>query len=333
LYEGKGKVRDSSGLRLPVFIGIGPPRTGTTWLHHALDGVAGLPIEKETRFFTERHHKGIEWYARRFKDSPARNAIGEICPSYFASIEAIERIHAYIPDCKIICTFRDPVQRAYSNYKLMRRMALTQATFEDALVTHDEIWESNRYGFYLRKWRAHFGADRVLVTLFDDLIHEPQAYVNRICKFVGANTVVLTERNFSPGARNEIEYQPTPAGARLAQAVHILRSWLEEHEMTGLLKLVRGWGAFRYFVEHGNPFPALDPKLESRVRERFRGDVDELEDLIGRDLSSWKRGGDDTSYQINCQLSGRSLSRRDSNHVSAIRGFESFRARNKKRSH
>ena len=134
-------MNDSTRLRLPVFIGIGPTRTGSTWLHHALGGVAGLPSEKETRFFGGRHHKGIEWYSRRFADCPDKAPIGEICPTYFASIEAIERIHSYIPDCKIICTFRDPVHRAYSHYKLMRRLAVTRDAFEDALAADDRNWE------------------------------------------------------------------------------------------------------------------------------------------------------------------------------------------------
>jgi hypothetical protein len=33
----------SAQLRLPEFIGVGPARTGTTWLNEALLEVAGLP--------------------------------------------------------------------------------------------------------------------------------------------------------------------------------------------------------------------------------------------------------------------------------------------------
>jgi hypothetical protein len=291
LEEKERGRRHSSGLRLPAFIGIGPARTGSTWLHHALGGVAKLPIEKETRFFTDRHHKGISWYARRFEDGHGIAPVGEICPAYFASIEAIELIHTYIPDCKVICTFRDPVDRAYSSYKLMRRMALTHKTFEDALAVSDRNWESNRYEFYLRKWRNRFGAEQVLVTLFDELIREPQAYLDRVCNFIGANRVVLAERSFPSGARNEIAHQPTRAGACLGWAVQTVRSWLEEHEVGTVLKFVQGWGVSRYFDDHGIPFPALDPELEVRLRERFRPEIEALEDLIGRDLSPWKWRG------------------------------------------
>ena len=286
-------MSDPSGLRLPDFIGIGPTRTGSTWLHHALGGVTELPGVKETRFFGERYYKGIDWYTRHFQNSLDRAPIGEICPTYFPSIEAIERIHSYIPDCKIICTFRDPVHRAYSHYKLMRRLAATRDTFEDALAADDGNWESNRYEFYLRKWRARFGAERVLVTLFDDLICDPQAYLDRICRFVGAKRVALAERKFPPRARNEIKRQPT--NRSLALVAQMLRSWLEDHEAKLVLKFLRDSRGFRYFFEHGEPFPPLDSEVEARLRGRFRPEVEALEELIGRDLSSWKQNGDSTA--------------------------------------
>src|SRR5215831_20542545 len=99
--------------RLPDFIAVGPPRAATTWLDLVLRGHAGLPGQtKETHFFTRNYARGIDWYARHFRHCTADPVVGEICPSYFASGEARERIGLTIPDCKIICTLRDPVERA-----------------------------------------------------------------------------------------------------------------------------------------------------------------------------------------------------------------------------
>ena len=152
---------------------------------------------------------------------------------------------------------------------------------------------NNRYEFYLRKWRARFGAERVLVTLFDDLICDPQAYLDRICRFVGAKRVALAERKFPPRARNEIKRQPT--NRSLALVAQMVRSWLEDHEVKLVLKFLRDCGGFRYFFEHGEPFPPLDSEVEARLRRRFRPEVEALEGLIGRDLSSWKQNGDSTA--------------------------------------
>src|SRR6202022_2027906 len=95
-------------LRLPDFIGIGPHRTGTTWLHNALQGVAVLPRgTKETRFFAGRYHKGIEWYADHFRHGAHDVPIGEFNPNFFKA-ETIDRIHTHLPNCRLICTMRDP---------------------------------------------------------------------------------------------------------------------------------------------------------------------------------------------------------------------------------
>lgn len=50
------------------FIGIGPMRAGTSWLHHALSlhpGVS-LPREKETFYFDRYFERGPAWYAAHF---------------------------------------------------------------------------------------------------------------------------------------------------------------------------------------------------------------------------------------------------------------------------
>ena len=64
------ETHNGKSLRLPDFIHVGPPRTGTTWLHEVLKGHVGLPEGKSTRFFETEYHRGIEWYADFFKDYP-----------------------------------------------------------------------------------------------------------------------------------------------------------------------------------------------------------------------------------------------------------------------
>src|SRR5271170_7360383 len=107
--------------RFPDFIHVGPPRCGTTWLHEALSPHIRLPPQKETLFFESFYDRGIDWYSDLFKDALPNIRCGEIAPSYFANSAVRERIHSHIPNCKIICTFRDPATRLYSQYRLLRR--------------------------------------------------------------------------------------------------------------------------------------------------------------------------------------------------------------------
>ncbi|MGH7778688.1 MAG: hypothetical protein ACREQR_02520 [Candidatus Binataceae bacterium] len=82
--NGSGGDRAGKSRRLPNFIAIGPARTGTTWLHHALAPQIALPQgTKETSFFSSRYGFGIDWYAWHFRNALPDAVAGEVCP-YFA---------------------------------------------------------------------------------------------------------------------------------------------------------------------------------------------------------------------------------------------------------
>jgi len=84
-----------SSRKLPSFFVIGPPRTGTSWLHNVLSQRAWLSSPtKETRFFDRHFHRGIDWYISHYRAADEGRRIGEIAPTYFASNEARERIAA-----------------------------------------------------------------------------------------------------------------------------------------------------------------------------------------------------------------------------------------------
>jgi Sulfotransferase domain len=101
--------------RLPDFLGVGPPRTATSWLDAALRGHAAMPREiKEVDFFVKNYARGIDWYRSYFRDADPALPAGEICPSYFGPPEVRERVKLHLPNCKIICTIRDPVESLYS---------------------------------------------------------------------------------------------------------------------------------------------------------------------------------------------------------------------------
>src|SRR5271154_5339240 len=97
--------------RLPGYIAVGPTRTATTWLQRVLTGHLGLPKGiKETQFFIWNYHLGLDWYRWHFRNCPPHLPVMEIAPTYFDSPQARERLKSHIPDCKIICTVRDPVE-------------------------------------------------------------------------------------------------------------------------------------------------------------------------------------------------------------------------------
>jgi hypothetical protein len=75
---------------------------------------------KETRFFDKHFDRGLAWYRSHYHRATGARVIGEVAPTYFASPQARERIARLIPHAKIVCTFRNPVDRVISLYRLKR---------------------------------------------------------------------------------------------------------------------------------------------------------------------------------------------------------------------
>src|SRR5438874_7151974 len=164
--------------RLPDYFLIGPPRTGTSWLHSVLNEHTVLPTTKETRFFDLHFHRGVDWYRAHYPSLTSNRPMGEVAPTYFASDQARERIALTVPDARIVCIFRDPVERIVSLYRLKRAYGMIPWTFEQAISRDPELMESGKYATNLKAWRRRLGAGQVLATVYDDLCNQPQAYVD-----------------------------------------------------------------------------------------------------------------------------------------------------------
>lgn len=281
--------RTKARLILPNFIGVGPGRTGTTWLNAALEGHVGLPQNvKEVFFFSRYYGKGIEWYAQHFRNCAPDSPIGEFSPGYYRSRDALERIAFHIPDCRIVVTLRNPVERAYSHYKMLRHYAFVRdISFENVLETRPEIMEANRYAHHLLAWNRTFGKDHVLVCLYDDLRHDPQAYISRICRFIGAPQIDL--RSAPVRQRDVHSFERMPKNLWLARRARKLRWGLKErgfYRTIGWLEEARVWD---FCFGRGEKFPPLSDETRERLRRELLPEIEALEDLIGRDLSNWKQ--------------------------------------------
>jgi hypothetical protein len=272
-------------LRLPDFLGIGPPRTATTWLELVLRGRVGLPEgTKETQFFVWRYDLGLEWYADYFRNCPPDLPVGEFTPGYFDSPLARERIAHDLPKCRIICTLRDPAERLYSHYRLWRRIGYTKSPFESAAFGHRQLLDTARYADHLKDWFDRFGRAQVLVLLHDDLLADRQGFLDRVCDFIGIARFDIADTGWVNQRVHPVEQAPRSFHtARRAQYVKRKLERYRFHRLLGLCDPI-----FKFCFSGGPDFPPLDPELADRIRASLRPQTDALEQLIGRDLSAWK---------------------------------------------
>jgi hypothetical protein len=278
------RINTSNRRRLPEFIGVGSIRTATTWLHEQLKSHVGLPLVKESRFFDRYYDRGLDWYGRLFRDAPADQPVGEFCPTYFPLTAVRDRIRHDLPACKIIVTLRDPVDRAYSQYKMLRHDGyLPDVSFDEALKINPGIVNSSRYATHLVKWFEGAGRDNVLVCFYDDLVSDGQGFLDRVCDFIGiprAPVVALDKKTINA-------FEAGPKSAFLARVAIVTKSALQSHDYFRTDALLDRMGFFAFCRGRGVKFPPIPSELALRLREELLPEIQALEQLVGRDLSTW----------------------------------------------
>lgn len=252
-----------------------------------LRGRVILPLTtKETRFFDIHFHRGLEWYRAHYPRITEGRRIGEVAPTYFASVEARERIAQLIPAARVVCIFRDPVERILSLYRLKRAYGLIPWSFEQAIVEDPELMDTSRYGANYRAWQNALGPHQVLATIYDDLRDDPQAFLDRLVDFIGVPRFTLTPLQHrrvhgSESITHPRSYIRTKTATRVAD-------WLKAQRFNKLVATIRDSPLRQFFLSGGRPFADPPSEFAARLYELFRPEVEEVEAILKRDLAPWK---------------------------------------------
>ena len=286
---------------LPSFFIVGPPRTGTSWLHDVLNQSVNLPYPtKETRFFDLHFQRGIKWYRAHFPCLFANLPVGEIAPTYFASELARERIAQTVPEAKLIFVFRNPVQRIVSLYRIKRAYGLYPWSLEQALDQDNELIASGRYCTTLREWQRAFSKEQLLITIYEDLRTNPQSFVDNVTQFISVPRIVLRKSQLSSIHSSESMTEPRSyLATRSATAV---ADWLKARRLDKAVAVVRNSSLMKFFIGGGSPFADVPQAVLDRICEIFRPEVKQLETILSRDLSSWTTISPDSSKGLHRPL-------------------------------
>lgn len=285
------------GRALPSFFIVGPPRTGTTWLHETLKDHTLLPHPtKETRFFDRHFHRGLDWYCAHYPRQFDARKMGEIAPTYFASEDANERIARVIPGARVVCVFRNPVHRVLSLYKLKRAYGMIPWNFEQAMVHDPEMQESSKYATRLKAWQNAHGPGQVLVMFYDDLCAHPQTFIDRLVDFIGVPRFALTDsQNLRVHASETMTH---PRSYQRTRSATTMADWFKARRLDGLVAAIRNSPLRSFFLGGGPPFPEVPKETVLALYRKFRSEVEELEAMLNRDLSSWKEMCDPAQHRI-----------------------------------
>src|SRR3546814_14583551 len=120
------------GHTLPRFIIFGAVKAATTWLTYQLQQNPAVYLpDPEPHYFSSEFHRGLSWYGEFFRGAAPGQLPGEKSADYLAHPDAARRIAALPPDPPWFVQHRIPLDRAYSDYRLLYRHGTVRGRPED----------------------------------------------------------------------------------------------------------------------------------------------------------------------------------------------------------
>jgi hypothetical protein len=306
--------------RIPEFFIVGHAKSGTTAMYEMLrqHPQIFMPEVKETWYFASelrrsprkgenpRHPVTLEGYLALFEGASPDQRLGEATPSYLFSHEAAARIAELQPDARIIALLREPASflrslhmqflrtDVESEKDLGRAIALEEerrqgrslprnSTRPATLIYSDHV----RYTEQLRRYHAVFPREQVLVLIYEDFRADNEDTVRRVLRFLDVREEVpLRSAEVNPAVRIR-----SPRVHELVRSLYLGRSPAARIGKTAIKtvtpqRLRRSALGAQKRMQQGKPKPP-DEQLAAELRRRFKPEVEELSEYLGRDLVSF----------------------------------------------
>jgi len=177
---------------LPDFVIIGAMKSATSTLYDQLTAQQDIFMctPKEPNFFSdaEQYAKGMAWYSELFAKSSDGSIMGEASTHYTklpTYPKSVERIRKHLPNARFVYVMRHPVDRLVSHYIHEWSTGVYNCSIEKAIDRYPEMIAYGCYAMQLDPFFKAFGSNAVLPVFFDRLTREPQAELERICRFIG----------------------------------------------------------------------------------------------------------------------------------------------------
>lgn len=289
------------------FLLAGFPKCATTSLYGALKAVDDvfLPKGKETLFNTwygkvenaqnvlaEKYYRGI----RRTQ------LVGAIEPGIYsgrgdagwAGAESVYKIFG--PRLKIMFLVRNPVEAAFSEFKMMVRngdeycdnvyqrwQSFSMEMFDEFIDTSVDM-ENFKYIRWIREFGEYYPREQIKIVLFEELIHDTGKVVDDILRFVGSKCKFQSE---TLPCWNKGDFVPADKkGWEKGKQFNALRFYSKynpldkEQEPDSILQSRSEYEAAEKIYN-----PQMSQDQRKKLEAYYNGSVRGLEEFIGRSLS------------------------------------------------
>ncbi len=300
------------------FFIIGAPKCGTTSLYEYLHSHPDICFSdsKEPHYFSHDFpgycttYSVEEYHQKEFNHCSSDDVLrGEGSVWYLYSKVAVKEIHEYNPDARILIMLRNPIDMLCSLHsQLLYNLDEDVTDFKEAWGLQEqraalknipkwcrvpEFLQYKNIGMYstqLERVYEVFPVHQIKVILFDDLVNDPGAVYSDVLGFLGLekdgrSNFQVTNSNksliFEPLA---VFIQRPPAF--IVSMVTAMKKLLGVHRF-GIYPILNKINVF--FNTRKQSRRPLCIKFKKTIFNVLVDDINKTEELIGRDLSSWKK--------------------------------------------
>ena len=268
----------------PDFIIIGAMKCGTSTLHEQLAAQPGffMTTPKEPNFFSDDDvfSRGMGWYSALFGAAAAGDVKGEASTHYTKLSThpyAAERLHAALPDVKLIYLMRHPVDRLVSHYIHEWTMGAVKGEIDDVANAGSAFVDYGLYARQLAPYLERFGADNILPMFLERMNEAPGEELARAASFLGYDRPVRWCDDLGPQNVSKDRIRRFP-----------LYDLLVESAPATALRRALAPRALRDFIKgklQMRDRPMLSPDAQQRAERIFDEDLGQLGDMLGVKLA------------------------------------------------
>lgn len=269
---------------LPDFIIIGAMKSATTTLQEQLVKQPGIFMcePKEPNFFSDdqQYEQGMSWYSGLFSGASAGDLLGEASTHYTklpTYPHCVMRLRKSLPRLQLVYVMRHPVDRLVSHYIHEWSMGNIDCEIDEAVRRHPEMIAYGQYTMQLAPFFEAYGQASVLPVFFDRLIQEPQAELERVCRFIGYQHTPLWVQDLKPANVSSERLRKFPLYELIIASTPA--TWLRR---TLIPRDWRDWVKAKLTMRQR---PVLSQEVREILEAEFDRDLQRLGTLLGKPLN------------------------------------------------
>jgi len=297
---------------LPNLFIVGPPKCASSSLHFYLEQHPEIFMSeiKETRFFDLNYEKGLSYYENTFfKGADNYKVVGESTPTYSFLPFVAERISSSIKNAKLIFSFRNPIERAYSGWFMQYGKNAEKLNFHDAILKNIEqqrtidfedrdftekwiysqkqLFEKNNQtiktfleaGLYINQltfYLRFFNKEQIHIVLVEELNMNLDLTLSNIFKFLNVDDqfIIPNKAFINTSSVRRLNFLFNLIGKKGVSTIgKIIPTGLKEKSNKILIQ--------------PKSKPEIPAQTKILLKEYFKESILDLQEFLNRDLSSW----------------------------------------------